>query len=409
MTEVQNSSSSDDEVDLRSVARRVWKSRWIVAAASCLAPIVVLFIIWNMPGAYESTATVIVTAHPLVGPINAATQLVPGPLSMEGYQQEAQSEAVLNVLQRKIQTMGIPPSSVTRPGALTVIGYSAVPSIGLTAVAADSSNAQAIANAWAAAFIEVDVISAKGRRQKGIEVILSSYKKALSDVSRIEGELRAVEDRHLQAHAHAEFSVNESQKAAELASRVQRTLAIEDELGRTKASLEDAKERIAQLERELKDASGFSSVVEKMSLERSSLRGLLAREAVLQAQLSDGRAEVDRLRREVSDAKLTLAKLSTQQVREIASLNRAAMEARLVYENLSQKYPEVIAARDAPVSYLKMGPPAPLPQAPRSPTYARAWLALPFALFVSLACALFAAVVLESKTRRHSHVHLSSL
>jgi hypothetical protein len=102
----------------------------------------------------------------------------------------------------------------------------------------------------------------------------------------------------------------------------------------------------------------------------------------------------------VSNLRFALAKLSAQQAEEIDSLNLSKADAREELQKLGEVYPEAIAARDSPTSYLKIGTPAALPSDPRRKNFNGALFAIPFALLGSLACTAVAAVMAEFRTQQ---------
>ena len=391
----------DDEIDLWSLGRRAWQLKWFVLAVTIMLPVAVTAVILTRPKMYEATATVMVTASRLDAALGRA------PLPMDAYNQMANSESVRDAVRRASREKGIPPSAIG-PDTLRSELYPArdsarpfLPWIGLTAISADASQAQLVANEWAAQVIAAasGFVPADTAQQ-----IVEEHADASAALAKAETALRAAQDRHLRANAEADVTYRQPQKVAELQSRHARALTLENAIADNRASLEDVRERIAQLERELKGLGQMGSVTaaltEQVARERSIFSGLRARDAVFQQQLRDARAEVAKLQRENADITLALDRLAAQQARELEPLYRAVADAHHEAERFDRAYAVAARTKGQPAAHVTLRDPAPLPQQPRARPYRYAILSIPFALLASLGCVFVVAVVKESHNRR---------
>ena len=387
-----------DEIDLWSLGRRAWQLKWFVVAVTAVLPIATAAVIHTRPQTYEATATVMVTTSQLDVILGRT------PLSMDTYNQLANSEPVLEAVRRTLGEKGISSEEAVLRSNLYPSRDSAKPFfpwIALSAASPNPAHAQLIANAWAAQLISVASGLLPGDEAQRV---LQGHAEAVAALSKAKSALRAVQDKHLRLNADAENTYRLQQTLLELEARRERAVALENAIVDNKASLEDVRERIAQLEREIKGGAPPGSVMagltEQEARERSVQSGLRAREAFLQDQLRDTRAAVGRLQKAAAETKLALARMATEQSRELEPLFRAVGDAQRRFERFDGSYAEISKLNGLPAAYVKLRNPASLPQAPQPRPYRYAVLAIPFALLASLAGVFVVAILRESHMRK---------
>jgi capsular polysaccharide biosynthesis protein len=275
-----------DEIELRRLLATVWQLRWIVVAGTCLVALVVLLVIVSRPRSYEATATVVMTSPP---PPNSLKR---GSLSLDGFVQLANSEAVFDVLRRTLHNQQSASPWIDHE-RMTAAPDSAVQSITLAAKSTDATTAQRTANAWAAALIEAEATLIAEQNQ------IDATARQMTTLPRVP------------------------------AFKNERALKVETELTALRETLKAARKQITILEEEInsqKLKTTFvpnSSLAERLSQARDRFAALEAREAALE-EIREIWVEIQRLRGELRAVVRAGKTLATEPARPRLIMGRYA-------------------------------------------------------------------------------------
>jgi uncharacterized protein involved in exopolysaccharide biosynthesis len=339
MTERDRISSHQDEIELRRLLATVWQLRWIVVAGTCLVALVVLLVIVSRPLLYEAIATVVMTSPP---PPNSLKR---GSLSLDGFVQLANSEAVFDVLRRTLHNQQSASPWIDHE-RLTAAPDSRLQSITLSAKSTDAAIAQKIANAWASALIEAEAT-------------------LIAEQNRIDAAARQTT-----AVPHVPGDAGVHNYTGDTALKNERALKVDAELQALRATLKAARTHITILEQEIhsqKLKSAFvanSQLAERLSDARGHFAALEAREAALE-DLHEIWVEIQRLHGEL----------------------RAVVRAGTTANEAEQARPRLIIGRYASP-----------PDGVRQRSYTQVLLVLPVGFLASLGTAFAAALVREARS-----------
>jgi succinoglycan biosynthesis transport protein ExoP len=146
MTDQQN---QQEELDLRSYFRPVWRRKWIILAIVVVATAATYLITSSQQKMYDSTTRVYVqTADPTLNLTQQGTQALPTTVSLADVAQLMTAQSVANAVAR---TLGIPVSSAT--AAVTATPSATSDFVTLTATSSSPQLAARLANTYVAQFL----------------------------------------------------------------------------------------------------------------------------------------------------------------------------------------------------------------------------------------------------------------
>jgi uncharacterized protein involved in exopolysaccharide biosynthesis len=368
------------EIDLWRSAFTLWASRWVIGAGTLMTVAVATVATLLVPETYQATATVFVT------PPTFTNRLKARPLSVEAYSRLAESDYVTDRVRDK--AAGVLQSD--KFGLLRVVLYSSreperpyLPLVGLVVEADDAERARVIANLWANVFVEEQGRIAGLYTANSVDFVLKALPKATEALGDAETNLANTQKRQAEALNQLRITSNLDLLNARALGREKTVVDLEMRLVETRLSLQLAKERLAQLEPELKRTPQhlanqrvateelnpvFVGLASQIANERVTYNSLSSVERDLTVQLRVARETAEQLRAEQLSKQVALSNLEREHKLEEAILQRKVAEARARVAPLSNRIGDAQIAMVHTQSDVSLGALAKLPQSPVRPS-----------------------------------------
>jgi uncharacterized protein involved in exopolysaccharide biosynthesis len=334
------------------------------------------------PQTYRATATVFVT------PPTFTNRLVARPISVEAYSRFAESDYVRG----RVRDKAAAALQSDKFGLLSAVLYSSreperphLPLVGLVVEADDAERARQVANLWANVFVEEQGRISALSTANSVDFVLMELPRATKALADAETDLANMQRRQAEVRNQLRIKSNLDLLNARVLGHEKTVVDLEMRLVETRLSVQLAKERLAQLEPELKRTPQhlanqhvatevfnpvFVGLASQLANERVTYNSLSAVERDLTVQLRVARETAEQLRADLLSKQTALSNLEREQKLEEAILQRNVAEARARLAPLSDRSGDAQIARVHTHSDVSLGAPATLPQSPVRPRLA---------------------------------------
>ena len=354
MAMVSGAATGDAVVDLFTIARHLWRLKWVMIAGSLLFPAAAWTLSWVLSREYEAISVVQINS----------TQSV----RVEPYEQFAKSDAITQRLISHLRARKFIEDESSLGQRSVMLGVSRevpsgyLPALSLSVKARSPHLARDAANAWAAVVVEehakqaLPVLTMRsdldGARPEAASALEAAERQLFQARQNNATDLMAVRQRH-----------DVTAMRAELAERHRRIIALEEEILQAR--------------------------------DRTLVSPGQSRETALARLLELARSEASRLGRQLDSAEVTLLNLERKYNLQEQQLERVVSEAADRYRRLAEHSNAL-----QPWVKLELGSRAVLPLGPRERSRRVAIVAIPFGICVSFGIAFLAALANERRSGR---------
>ncbi|HXG54534.1 MAG TPA: Wzz/FepE/Etk N-terminal domain-containing protein [Vicinamibacterales bacterium] len=400
------------ELDIFDGVLFLWRYRYLIVAVTLTALCLGFLVTKFLPKQYTATSTVFVNTP------RAQNPLAPEVLSIEGLERLASSELVVAQVSAELEKRRLTDATRQVFDFKTRLYKSSdpqkpyLPLLGLSAVASAPELSREAANIWASALITETTKLSAVTRTSAVDFVVTEYPKAAERLTEQERAMEVLKREHGQALQSTKTAASVSLKEAQLKSREQVIVDLEDKRNRLSVDLKETEATVAALEQALKqtppmivvskaisdDALWDSAaknggtfppdllnlrlrtqeinpvhltLTQKAADARVRRSELLAKRPALAAQIEQSRREAMALRASLGYGTLSIANLELRQQTEVAAKGREVDGARANFKKLEERIGDAQIVKAEKDSSLTMGASAELPSAPSGPKVLR--------------------------------------
>jgi uncharacterized protein involved in exopolysaccharide biosynthesis len=287
-----------------------------------------------------------------------------------------------------------------------------LPVLGLAATATTGDLARQAADIWAAVLVEAQSKISEADRSAAVDFILHEYPLASTRLHQEEQRKEAIKQKQDRAMDTAKSRAAKSLREAQVWSREQLVVQLEEERHRVQVDLNEAKGEVASIEEELKKVPQlvtvtrgigddallenaarndgrptpeildarlrsqeinpvYTDLTRQLAQARVKRAALEAREPALAAQIEQTRREASALSSALTTGAREVADLEAHQATELAATDREVENARSSFKKLEERIGDAQIVKAIGDSSLRVGSPAELPTAPSGPERVR--------------------------------------
>lgn len=403
--------TDDGEIDIYSGVLFFWRYRLLIGVTTLAAALLGLAAATLMPKQFTATSTVFLNTPRTQNP------LAPDALSIDAVDRLANSELVrtqVNAELLKRQGTG----STGRVSDFKTVLYKStnpqqpyLPLIGLSVVATTAELSREAADVWAATLLVETKELTAATRAAAVDFIVTEYPKAAERLNEQERRLEILKREQGRALQSTRTSAAVSLRQAQLWSREQEIVKLEEQRNRLSVDLKAAEATVAALERELKEVPAVLEVSKAItdqalwqaavqsgtipaSLGEARLRTqeinpvhselsqrladarvrrseLLAKRPALDAQIESTRRDAAAVRSSLGAGELAVASMMLHHETEVAAKEREVESARANFQKLEERIGDAQIVKADNDSNLTLGAQAETPGSPSGPKMAR--------------------------------------